>query len=119
MKGACAPRREMMRYLVTNGSRKGESIVSEIENRGYIHPEVLVSTAWVADHLNDPHVRIVESNEDPLLYATGHVPGAVEVDLTRDLNDPVRRDYPVRDGFQALARRQGISRDTTLVLYGD
>jgi len=93
--------------------------VSAIESRGYVHPDVLVSTDWVAGHLNDPQVRLVESNEDPLLYATGHIPGAVEVDWTRDLNDPVRRDYLGREGFEALMRRSGISRDTTVVLYGD
>jgi thiosulfate/3-mercaptopyruvate sulfurtransferase len=93
--------------------------VSAIESRGYVHPEVLVSTGWVAEHLNDPQVRIIESNEDPLLYATGHIPSAVEVDWTRDLNDPVRRDYLGREGFEALMRRHGISRDTTVVLYGD
>lgn len=93
--------------------------MSAIESRGYVNPEVLVSTDWVAEHLNDPQVRIVESNEDPLLYATGHIPGAVEVDWTRDLNDPVRRDYLGREGFEALARRNGIGRDTTVVLYGD
>jgi len=93
--------------------------VSAIESRGYIHPEVLVSTDWVAEHLTDPQVRIVESNEDPLLYATGHIPGAVEVDWTRDLNDPVRRDYLGREGFEALARRHGITPETTVVLYGD
>ena len=93
--------------------------MSEIENRGYIHPEVLVSTDWVANHLNDPKIRIVESNEDPLLYPSGHIPGAVEVDWTRDLNDPVRRDYLGKDGFQALLRRHGVSKDTTVVFYGD
>ena len=93
--------------------------MSAIENRGYIHPDVLVSTDWVAEHMNDPQVRIVESNEDPLLYSTGHIPGAVEVDWTRDLNDPVRRDYLGREGFETLMRRSGITRDTTVVLYGD
>jgi thiosulfate/3-mercaptopyruvate sulfurtransferase len=93
--------------------------VSAIESRGYVHPDVLVSTDWVAGHLEDPQVRLVESNEDPLLYATGHIPGAVEVDWTRDLNDPVRRDYLGREGFEALMRRSGISRDTTVVFYGD
>jgi thiosulfate/3-mercaptopyruvate sulfurtransferase len=93
--------------------------VSAIESRGYIHPEVLVSTDWVAEHLNDPQVRIIESDEDPLLYATGHIPGAVEVDWTRDLNDQVRRDYLGREGLEALMRRHGIGRDTTVVLYGD
>ena len=114
-----------MRWLVTirpsSERPEGERrvTVSAIESRGYIHPEVLVSTGWVAEHLNDPQVRIIESNEDPLLYATGHIPGAVEVDWTRDLNDPVRRDYLGREGFEALMRRHGISRDTTVVLYGD
>jgi thiosulfate/3-mercaptopyruvate sulfurtransferase len=93
--------------------------VSEIESRGYVRADVLVSTDWVADHLQDPQVRIVESNEDPLLYASGHIPGAVEVDWTRDLNDPVRRDYLGREGFEALMRRIGATRDTTVVFYGD
>ncbi len=93
--------------------------MSEIENRGYVKPEVLVSTEWVAEHLSDPNVRIIESNEDPLLYPSGHVPGAVEVDWTRDLNDPLRRDYLAQEGFSALMRRIGVTRDTTLVLYGD
>jgi thiosulfate/3-mercaptopyruvate sulfurtransferase len=93
--------------------------VSDIASRGYAHPEVLVSTQWVAEHLNDPSVRVVESNEDPLVYPSGHVPGAAEVDWTRDLNDPVRRDYLGREGFQSLMRRLGAGPDTTLVFYGD
>lgn len=93
--------------------------MSEIESRGYTNPDALVSTAWVADHLEDPGVRIVESNEDPLLYSSGHIPGAVEVDWTRDLNDPIRRDYLGREGFEALMRRIGATRDTTVVFYGD
>ena len=93
--------------------------MSDIADRGYIHPEALVSTDWVAEHLDDPEVRIVESNEDPLLYSSGHIPGAVEVDWTRDLNDPVRRDYLGREGFEALMRRIGASRDTTVIFYGD
>ncbi|HEX3128657.1 MAG TPA: sulfurtransferase [Thermoanaerobaculia bacterium] len=92
---------------------------SNIESRGYSHPDALVSTDWVAEHLNDSSVRIVESNEDPLLYASGHLPGAVEVDWTRDLNDPLRRDYLGREGFQSLMRRIGAGRDTTVVFYGD
>ena len=82
--------------------------MSEIESRGYSQPDALVSTDWVAEHLNDPAVRIVESNEDPLLYPSGHIPGAVEVDWTRDLNDPLRRDYLGREGFQSLMRRIGV-----------
>jgi thiosulfate/3-mercaptopyruvate sulfurtransferase len=93
--------------------------VSEIESRGYVNPSVLVSTEWVSQHLQDPKTRIVESNEDPLLYGTGHVPGAVEIDWTRDLNDQVRRDYLDHQGFSALMRRLGITKDTTIVFYGD
>lgn len=93
--------------------------MSEIESRGYSHPDALVSTEWVAQHLNDPGFRLAESNEDPLLYASGHLPGAVEVDWTRDLNDPVRRDYLGRSGFEALLRRIGATEDTTVIFYGD
>ena len=64
-----------------------------IDQRGYRHPDVLVSTDWVAQHLDDPSIRLVESNEDPLVYPSNHILGAVEIDWTRDLNDPVRRDY--------------------------
>ncbi len=90
-----------------------------IARRGYAHPEVLVSTEWVAAHMNDPRVRLIESNEDPLLYASGHIPGAVEVDWVRDLNHPVVRDYLDRPAFEALMTRIGVTPDTTLVFYGD
>ena len=93
--------------------------MSEIESRGYVNPNVLVSTEWVSQHLQDPSIRIVESNEDPLLYGTGHIPGAVEIDWTRDLNDQVKRDYLDHQGFSALMRRLGITKDTTIVFYGD
>lgn len=93
--------------------------MSEIESRGYVNADVLVSTDWVSQHLQDPGVRIVESNEDPLLYGTGHIPGAVEVDWTRDLNDQVRRDYLDHKAFAELMRRLGVSKDTTVVFYGD
>lgn len=93
--------------------------MSEIAERGYANPDVLVSTDWVAQHLNDPNVRIIESNEDQLLYPSGHIPGAVQVDWAADLNDQLRRDYLDRAGFEALASRIGITRDTTVVFYGD
>ena len=89
--------------------------VADIEARGYAHPEVLVSTQWVADHLADPDVRIVESNEDVLLYETGHIPGAVKIDWVADLNDPLIRDYIDRPRFERLLRSKGISEDTTIV----
>jgi thiosulfate/3-mercaptopyruvate sulfurtransferase len=93
--------------------------MSQITDRNYTHPDVLVSTDWVAKHLQDPNVRIVESNEDTLLYAAGHLPGAVHVDWTNDLNDQVRRDYVGRNAFNALMSRIGVTRDTTVVFYGD
>jgi thiosulfate/3-mercaptopyruvate sulfurtransferase len=85
----------------------------------YAHPEVLVDTSWVADHLNDPKVRVVESNEDILLYDQGHIPGAVKLDWVGDLNDPVVRDYLDRERFEKLLAAKGISNDTTVVFYGD
>ena len=93
--------------------------MSDISSRGYANPDKLVSTAWVAQHLNDADVRVIESNEDPLLYPSGHVPGAVEVDWVKDLNDPLRRDYLDKSGFEALASRIGITPETTVVFYGD
>jgi thiosulfate/3-mercaptopyruvate sulfurtransferase len=93
--------------------------MEDIAARGYAHPEVLVSTDWVAAHLDDPSVRIVESNEDTLLYPAGHIAGSVHVDWTADLNDPLRRDYIDKKGFEALMSRIGATRDTTIVFYGD
>ncbi len=93
--------------------------MTDIANRGYANADVLVSTEWVAAHLDDPNVRIVESNEDQLLYTAGHIPGAVEVDWTADLNDQVRRDYLNREGFAALMSRIGATPETTIVFYGD
>lgn len=93
--------------------------IPPIAERGYAHPEVLVSTSWVADHLTDPSVRLIESDEDLLLYETGHVPGAVKLDWIEDLNDQLIRDYVDRDRLERLLRRRGIGRDTTLVFYGD
>ncbi len=90
-----------------------------INQRGYTHPEVLVSTDWVAEHLDDPKVRLLESNEDVLLYETGHIPGAAKIDWVGDLNDPMLRDYVHRDQFQELVRQRGINQDTTVVFYGD
>ncbi|HEX9924765.1 MAG TPA: sulfurtransferase [Anaerolineae bacterium] len=85
----------------------------------YAHPEALVSTDWVADHLGDPGVRLVESNEDILLYNTGHIPGAVKIDWVSDLNDPLIRDYLDAEQFAQLLSSKGIGPDTTVVFYGD
>jgi thiosulfate/3-mercaptopyruvate sulfurtransferase len=86
---------------------------------GYTHPEALVTTQWVADHLNDPQVRIIEADEDPLLYEIGHIPNAVKLDWHTDVQDPLRRDFVNRADFEALMRRYGIGPDTTVVCYGD
>jgi thiosulfate/3-mercaptopyruvate sulfurtransferase len=93
--------------------------VTDIATRGYAHPEVLVSTQWVADHLDDPTVRIVESDEDTLLYETGHIPGAAKINWVTDLNDPLIRDYIDRTRFERLLAAKGINRHTTVVFYGD
>jgi thiosulfate/3-mercaptopyruvate sulfurtransferase len=79
----------------------------------------LVTTAWLAENLDTPGLAIVESNEDILLYDTGHIPGAIKVDWHTELNDPVVRDYVDGEAFAALMSRKGISRDDTIVLYGD
>ena len=85
----------------------------------YAHPEVLVDTAWVAEHLNDPTVRLVEADEDVLLYEVGHIQNAVKLDWHVDVQDPVRRDFVSKEDFEKLASRYGISNDTTVVFYGD
>jgi thiosulfate/3-mercaptopyruvate sulfurtransferase len=93
--------------------------MTDIAERGYTNPDVLVSTDWVAEHLNDDGVQLVESNEDQLLYSAGHVPGAVEIDWVADLNDALRRDYLDKAGFEALMQRKGITPETTVIFYGD
>lgn len=91
-----------------------------MEDKGYVHPEVLVSTQWVADNLNNTDkIRLVESNEDVLLYSTGHIPNAVHIDWVSDLNDSVRRDYLDAEHFASLMSKHGIANDTTVVFYGD
>jgi thiosulfate/3-mercaptopyruvate sulfurtransferase len=85
----------------------------------YAHPELLVTTAWLAEHLNDPGLVVVESDEDVLLYDTGHIAGAIKIDWHLDLNDQLTRDYVDGQGFADLCSRNGISRDSTVVFYGD
>jgi thiosulfate/3-mercaptopyruvate sulfurtransferase len=85
----------------------------------YAHPEVLVSTEWLAANLDAPGVRIVESNEDVLLYDTGHIPGAVNIDWHADLQDPLVRDYISPEAFAAVCSKNGITPETTVVFYGD
>ena len=80
---------------------------------------MLVSTEWLAAHLNDPSVRVIESDEDVLLYDMGHIPNAQKVDWHADLNDAVVRDYVSREQFQELLRSKGIDENTTVIFYGD
>src|SRR5437660_9583005 len=85
----------------------------------YAHPEALVETDWLALHFKDEGIRIVESNEDILLYDTGHIPSAVHIDWRADLQDPVIRDYIQPDKFAELCSRNGITPETTCIFYGD
>jgi thiosulfate/3-mercaptopyruvate sulfurtransferase len=85
----------------------------------YANPDVLVSTEWVEEHRQDPSVRVVESDEDVLLYQQGHVSGAVKIDWHTDLQDQVVRDYIDKDRFAQLCASKGIGNDTTVVFYGD
>ena len=88
----------------------------------YAHPEKLVTTQWLADRLaagDADGLVVVESDEDVLLYETGHIPGAVKIDWHLDLNDPVTRDYVDGEGFAKLMDASGITRETTVVIYGD
>lgn len=89
------------------------------EFTGYAHPEKLVSGEWLEANLGTPGLVVVESDEDVLLYETGHIAGAVKVDWHTDLNDPLTRDYIDGVAFAALLGSKGISRDSTIVIYGD
>ncbi len=89
------------------------------QGNSYAYPEALVETEWVAQHLEDPNVRVVECDEDVLLYDLGHIPGAVKIDWVGELNDPVIRDYLQKEEFEKLMSQKGIANDTTVVFYGD
>ena len=85
----------------------------------FAHPEKFVSPAWLSAHLGVPGLKVVESDEDAFLYDIGHIPGAVRIDWTNDLNDPQVRDFIDGEAFAELMRSRGISRDDTVVVYGD
>jgi thiosulfate/3-mercaptopyruvate sulfurtransferase len=85
----------------------------------YSHPEYLVETDWVEEHLDDPKIRIIESDEDALLYDMKHIPGAVRIDWFTTLQHPVRRDFLTKEEFEDVCARAGITNDTALVFYGD
>ena len=89
------------------------------EFTGYAHPEKLVSGEWLEANLGTPGLVVVESDEDVLLYETGHIAGSVKIDWHTDLNDPLTRDYIDGEAFAKLLGSKGISRDTTIVIYGD
>ena len=89
------------------------------ELSSYAQPDRLVTTSWLEDNLDTPGLAIVESNEDVLLYETGHIPGALKIDWHTELNDPVIRDYLDGESFAALMSAKGISRGDTVVIYGD
>jgi thiosulfate/3-mercaptopyruvate sulfurtransferase len=86
---------------------------------GYAHPEALVSTEWVAQHLNDPNVRIIEVDPDTTAYAQAHIPGAVGWNWETELQDQLRRTLAGKEQFEALCSRAGISPETTVIVYGD
>ncbi len=85
----------------------------------YAHPEVLVDTQWVEQHKGDANVRIVEVDVDTTAYDQGHVPGAIGWNWTTQTQDPVRRDIPTQEQFEKLVSESGISRNDTVVLFGD
>src|SRR5215203_1891203 len=104
--------------LQTDGG--GPMTEQEIQDKGYANPDALVSTQWVAEHLDDTeNVRIVESDEDVLLYDIGHIPNSVKVDWVEDLNDPLMRDYLDPERFADLMSELGVTPDTTVIFYGD
>jgi hypothetical protein len=95
------------------------NILEKEYKMSYAHPEYLVDTEWVANHLTDATVRIIESDEDPLLYPMGHIQGAVQVDWFSTLQHPIRRDFATREQFEEICSKLGITNNTTLVFYGD
>ena len=104
----------------TSGASRGSETFSE-----YAHPERLVSTAWLAEQIEAGTVGkpggvvVLESDEDVLLYDTGHIPGALKLDWHQDLNDPLMRDYVDGEQFARVMSKRGVGRDTTVIIYGD
>src|SRR6266487_478985 len=86
---------------------------------GYAHPEVLLTTDWVAQHLNDPKVRVIEVDPDTTAYEQAHIPGAVGWNWETELQDQVRRTLADKEQFEALSSRAGITPETTVIVYGD
>jgi thiosulfate/3-mercaptopyruvate sulfurtransferase len=87
--------------------------------QGYANPAAVVSTQWVADHLNDPNVRLIEVDVDTAAYGQGHLQGAFGVNWTTQLGDPIRRDIPSKEAWSKLLSDAGVSNDTRIIFYGD
>ncbi len=85
----------------------------------YSNPKALVSGSWLESHLSDEGLVILESDEDVLLYQTGHIPNSLKIDWHTDLNDSITRDYVDGEGFSKLLSKLGIKREDTVVIYGD
>jgi thiosulfate/3-mercaptopyruvate sulfurtransferase len=93
---------------------------SQVHGKEYAIPDVLVSTEWVQNHINDKNVRIVEVDYDPTSnYLQGHIPNAVLFDWRKDMNDPITRDILSKAQLEDLLSRNSVSNDTEIVLYGD
>ncbi len=93
---------------------------TEAKRQQYAHPEVLVDTQWIQDHLNDEGLRIVEVDYDPVAnYELGHIPGSVLIQWKADINDPITRNILSKQAFESLLQRIGIDNETTVALYGD
>jgi len=89
------------------------------ENKGYAHPEALVDADWVTAHLQDPKVRLIEVDVDTNAYEQGHIPGAVGLNWQKELQDQIVRSPLSKEHLESLLSRAGVSKDTTIVLYGD
>ena len=90
-----------------------------MSEQAYANPAALVSTQWVADHLNDASVRLLEVDVDTSAYGQGHIQGAIGINWTTQLGDPIRRDIPSKEAWEKLLGESGVSNDTRLIFYGD
>jgi thiosulfate/3-mercaptopyruvate sulfurtransferase len=90
-----------------------------MSKNGYANPDALVETEWVAQHLNDAHLRLIEVDVDTTAYDSGHIPGAIGWNWKKDTQQPVQRDIPDKAAFEELMSRSGVANDTTVIFYGD
>src|SRR5439155_19005519 len=101
----------------TSGTRNGGRNMAD--GQGYANPAALVSTEWVAAHLNDPKVRLIEVDVDTTAYDQGHIQGAVGLNWTTQLSDRIRRDIPSKEAWEQLLGGAGVSKDSKIVFFGD